>query len=193
MHARSHSEPASNLANILVGATVCFCQIATRSFCSSRNLNTGRSTTDGVNSFVRRLGSWSWLAKTNHQSELLGKKLSNFAPSSCCLSRATVRGVPKGSGQGSGGATTIRFFSITQAEHRSYFLLRSTLRSGTPLPRWRSRQPRRAPVQGRPRPHRPSAELGDRAFTYATAGPARKVGSVTPSIASKIQRLPSLC
>src|SRR5712671_6482321 len=65
----------------------------------------------GLTALFVVLGSWSWLGETNHQSALLGERLSNWSHLLAAVSHwATVRDIPKGSGQGSGAATTICVF-----------------------------------------------------------------------------------
>src|SRR6185436_6679015 len=68
--------------------------------CSSCDLEHRQMATDGVNSFVRRVGSRSWSVEINRRSALLGEKLKSWSLLLAAVSdRAASRGVPKGSSQ----------------------------------------------------------------------------------------------
>src|SRR6266542_900899 len=64
--------------------------------------------TDGVKSFVRQVGSWSWLAKPIVGQRRREKNPRNWSLLLAAASDwASIRGVPKGSGQGSRATATI--------------------------------------------------------------------------------------
>src|SRR5262249_35287014 len=75
-------------------------------------LNTGRSTTDGVNSFCRRSRKLELAGRNQNRpvSVLRRKTCGLVALLAAALSWASIQGFPKGSGQGSRATTAISIF-----------------------------------------------------------------------------------
>src|SRR5437870_5355565 len=76
-------------------------------------LNTGRCATDGVNSFVRVLGSRSWPNKTNYRSALPGEKSGSWSLLLAYTSnRARFEGFRKGRVKETGLQRPLSFWGL---------------------------------------------------------------------------------
>ena len=83
-------------------------------------LNTGRLTTDGVNSFVRRSSKLEPIGETNLRLVSSGDKPEDWSLLLAAASdRATIRRIPKGSGQGSRITATIVVYSVPSSTARN--------------------------------------------------------------------------